>query len=738
MDSAGKWSRRTDEPGGTYVTGYLRVQGGKGGIGWSDNLPTEDPAIPGTSSTTGATGPANRLQYAFVDRTNTPIRVDEFVSDPLPVDLHLNASRRLQLNLQLTDREEGRDTYADPCNYYYMKLATTNFGPGGGDPELRIEVLADGELIAGAAYDSSVYYSYAPDRSKEPPNYATCFYRLPLETDYLAKGTVLTIRILVISEGSPFKWGLAGNHRSVLRLPVFSEFEWLFRDPQARRTSIGGDDSGTDASTLLVGIPLLFGLALALPRRRGLMVVVLFVLGAGCFGGGPAATQQGPASGSVSYSIAPGAGMGGTGENGSIAGVIHDDIHIPVAGVHVSLLRTSLFTRSDQFGYFRLAGLSPGMYTIRFDRPEFVSIQHEVVVEANATTVLDVTFLPDSQRDAGFRPHSHDYWSGETTKQLFDGVLGFKCTGTAGSNCQPATSFSVPEGAEGEFNTIRPGTDRVEVTVSWPESMGVGRVGLAVQANADPNPQNATLYYPRASGKTYRIATAWEMTDIGHVPYSSWVFTLYRDPADDRTVAEVYKTGSDTVEGLAGQTFRAKVVIHRGALPLERPHPEHWKGAEVLPIVDRGEMTLFAPQLPPDSSSKPVVDTVTAQRVVPFDTTWLEVNATFSRATSPPWKPVLYYRPGGNRPVDNQDIRSPEYRKASVEPVQVDNKFVWRLALAKDEADLAYALKSSWIFALTPSDPQAHWNDHWTHYPRENLAIGFSVAAHRGPLPGTA
>lgn len=728
MDSGSKWYRRTDEPGGDYFTGYLRVQSGKGGIAWRDDLPSEDPAVPGSPA--GGTGLAGRVNSWAVDRTNTAIRVDEFVSDPLPMDLHLNASRRLQLDLQITDREEGRDSYQDVCYNYYIKLASTSFGIGSGDPDLRIEILANGELIAGAAFDPVPHYSYAPDRNKEPANYATCFYRMPLETNFLAKDTVITVRILVVVEGSPFKWGLAGNHRSVIRFPVFSEFEWLFRDPDAKRTSVGGAvETEDDSASGLLVVPVGLGLALALPRRRGPVLLALLVLGAGCFGGTPSGAPSGSATGGVSYSITPGSGDGGNGGNGSIAGVVHDDLYIPVSGVHVSLLRTSLFSRSDQHGYFRLSNLEPGTYTVRFDRKEFISIQHDVVVQENATTVLEVTLLPESQKDAGFRPHDHDYWSSETSKLVFEGALGFKCTGRAGNDCQPITTFSLPEGAPGEFNTIRPGTDRVDVTISWPSSMGVGRVGLAVQSNADHNPQNATHFYPRESGKTVRVATAWEMTDVGHARFSSWVFSLYRDPADERALLEAYKTASDTVEGLAGQSFHAKVVIHRGALPLERPHPDHWQGANRLGLGERKDLVLVPSQAPPDASAPPRALFVTASRVVPFDTKWMEVNITFDRATSPAWKPVLHYRPGGHKPVPNEDIRSTEFRKARVEPVQTGNLFQWRFELLDDEADAAYDVKTSWILALTPNDPQAHWADHWTHFPG-SVRIGVSATAH--------
>lgn len=722
------WARRIDEAGGTYATGYLGVQAGKGFISWSPERPSEDPAIPGTDSTTDASGAVSRLRYTYVDRTSTPVRIDEFVSEPLATELHLNASRLVQLDLQLTDREAGADAYSDVCNYYYSRIAGVGFGSGP-DPELRIELLADDVLIAGSVSTQYVeYYWWNYERPPEPEGHATCTYRMPLEASVLPAGTVLKLRVLVIMEGSPFKWGLAGDHRSLLRLPVFSDDEWLLRDPKARPTSLGAGGEGEEAASGLLLLPVA-GLALV-RRRRATVLVAALVLASGCFGGGgpDAPAQSGPA-GSLSYSIAPGSGNAST---GAILGVVHDDLHVPLAGVHVSLLGTTNFTRSDNNGKFHLRNLPAATYTIRFDKEQYVSIQEEVVVKPGATSVLEVTLIPQDLSDPGARRHSHDYWSGETRKVVFEQALGFDCVGAAGQNCQPRTSFVIPSGAKGEFRTIRPGTERVEVTISWDAAMARSRVGLALQANNDPF-WNATLFHPRESGKTYRVASTWEMTDVGHVPFSSWIFNLYGDPADEPTLGEG-RAVTEAVQALSGQGFRVKVEIFKGAIPLEPAHPDPWGSKRVLPILQNQDMYLGA-TLAPQEQGKPNSPSFhEAERVVPSDTQWVQVNVTFSRETSPAWKPVLFYRPGGYQPGSNYDHTSPEYKRAPA-PVKNGNKFTWALPLLEGEGDSVYALRSSWVFAVQADDGKAQWEDYWTHYSVANLASKISVAAYRDPMP---
>lgn len=721
------FNRRIETPGGDYFDGFLAVQGGKGSINWDPAAPTEDPAIPGSDPTTGTDATLAKLQNTYLARRTSPMRVDEFVGRPLPRDLNLNASRLVLLTLQLTNREGGSAGTSDVCEYYYERYAGVGVGSGP-DPVLRIELLADGQLVAGSVHPQPTepwWWNY--ERPPEPEGYATCFYQMPLETSRLARGAVLTLRIQVMVEGSPFKWGLAGDHRSTLRIPVFSEVEWLFRDPERGRRTVAGDPTQPDEAGALFLTPIL-GLALMRRRRPAPLLLALLVASSGCFGGGGGGPADTTGAGSLSYSIAPGNGTGRG--NGSIVGVVHDDLHIPLTGVHVSLLGTSVFKRTDNNGRFQFPSLAPQEYTIRFDLDEYASVQEEVLVEPGATSLLEVTLVPLEYKDLGARRHDHDYWGDDTRSVLFEDALGFECAGAARQNCQPRSSFAIPMGAPGEFRTIRPGTERVEVTISWdPAAMGRQRVGLAVQANNDPSLSNATLFYPRESGKVYRVASTWEMTDRGHTPYSSWVFHIYGDPVDDNAFLDG-SLGTDTVQSLNGQSFRVKVEIFKGSLPLEPAHPDLWGGLAQLPIVQGQPSSFYASILPYDSDTRPEPNYHDAERVVPFDTEWVQVNLTLSRATSPTWLPVFYYRPGGYQPGTNYDIRSSEYKKAAAPQVN-GNKYSWRLTLAPGEGDSVYGVRSSWVFAFAPDNADNYWSDYWGHYYRENLQAQVSVTAHR-------
>lgn len=734
---------RIDPSDGNWLEGYLTMQGGRGGISWDPAAQSDDPGGPAPDGAQDANHGASQAAAYYGGVRGAPIRVDTFTSAPIPRLLHLNASRNLQLDLQISGREDNQNRqYYDACSAYSNSRGVS-YQP---DPDLRIQVLLDGKLVAGAVVSQYIeWWWVGTGRPADPSPFSTCHYRMPLEAIEFPQGSVITLKVEVYSMSKGFQYGLAGDHRSVLRIPFFSDDDWLFRDPKAQVQAVGGAEAEAAANGELqpsLAAPF-FGVAglLLVPRRRRadaaiLALALLAASAAGCLGGDEGAPEA-TRSGDVRATIDPGNGnSSGGGDNGSIAGQIHDDLHAPLAGVHVSLLGTSNFTRSDGYGRFSLKGLAPKEYEIRFDKEQYVSVQERVRVAKASVTKLDVTMVPSELKDSGRRNHKHDYWSGESTKTVMNAAIGTFCNGP--SQCQPRTSFNVPPGEGGIMNSILPGTQEVIVTLTWDAAkMGYERVGLRVTAANDANTYNGSLFYPRRSGEAFRIATTWEMSDVGHQVGSAWSFSVYSDPADV-SYARQWTNIATTYTDVSAPSFSAKVEIVKGAVPLEPGHPDLWNGNRVIPAVGNQVAYLYGNLYPPGVGYyETPAAYVGAEKVIPFDASWLEVNVTPTRDAVPPTDWVLWVKTGlsGYKDVwSYYGAPTPEFKKMG-EPTKSGKKLVWKIPLGPGEADNPYTRRSAWIFAITAKDETAQWVDYWgPGWALKTIEFAVSAASHRDPM----
>lgn len=735
---------RIDPMDANYMVGYLTMKGTQGGLSWDPAASSDDPGGPVPDALQEPGQGAQHGSRYWVGGSSAPLRVDTFTSAPLPRTLHVNASRHLHLDLYISDRDDnGNRAYYDACGAYYNTRSPSTQP----DPDLRVQVLLDGKLVAGAVISQYIeWWWLGSGRPSDPSPYSACHYRMPPETLEFPQGSVVTIRIEVLAMSKGFRYGLGEDHRSVLRIPVFSDDEWIFRDPKAISQTVGGP--GAEAAAAGAGETAVAGLALAglglipVGRRRPawLLALALLVplLGSGCLGGAEADGSSGGASGDVKATIDSIDGTGGLkGTEGMIAGLVHDDLHVPLNGVHVSLLGTGSFTRTDPYGRFTLKNLTAGSFEIRFDKEAYVSVQNPVTVAASSITRLDVTLVPQELGDSGRRNHKHDYWGDSSSKLLFDGDLRSICNGA--TQCRPVTEFGVPPSEDGGIRSIMPGTQDVIVTLNWdPAKMGFERVGLRVLAANDAYTENGSLYYPRRSGEPFHVATTWEMADIGHQLSSTWFFQIYADPADNPSAAEdLLAIGTQYLE-VSAPSFRAKIEIVKGALPLEPAHPDHWGGKAVIPASTHQAVSLSGSLYPPGS---PFYVTPTgyaaATRIVPFDAAEVIVNLTPTRDLVPATDWILLVKTGNSAYRDIWSFSSlppgPEFRKVG-EPAKSGTKLQWRIPLQPGDGDHPYASKSSWVFAIVPKDETNHWVDYWgTSWALKTIQFTLSAASHRAP-----
>lgn len=744
------WYSVTQDPDtrGDFLTGYLTWNGGKGGISWSPTRTSEELAGPAPNADQDQRYDLQaKLKAQGIKHQLEPLPVFEFVSDPLPTTIYVNSSRNVHYDLRLSRyTDKTYSSYYDPCQYY--KLAQNDFSNGifylglasgeyTGDPILALELLNGDTLVSGTSESSYIqWYYFGNQRPADPDGFGTCRYRMPIEMAIIPAGTVLKLRITHVEQHQGFQYGLKGDHESTIRIPIFPPEEILFRDPgrvpdplgeeadgeaEASATGTMAPKPGPEVLLPLAGVPLL-----AVRRRsRGPLLAALF-LGlafAGCVGGDAGPSDDGgvPTVGRASSSLQPIGGIGGTAAGlGAVVGQIHDDIHTPVSGAHVSLLRTNNFTTSDGRGSFLIPGVPPGIYELRVDRKGYQSLQSEVEIRANNVTRVDVLLVPVDKKEVGLRPHRHDLWGFRTEWSAMNEPLGATCYDDPTTDCYIQTYFTLPPKREGETNIVFPGTGEAEITIDWnKDAMGARRAGLMVRSN---QAYNYSVLAPREPSVPFKLPVTWEMTDNGHQAFSTWYFQIYVPLTDvfDPTPLPEYRDPP---------TFRVEVTLRRaGALPLEPAHPDRWGDKQWKVVQPGANLYNYWNYYPPGTPyyySYPLW--FYPREVIPVGTTWIQVNITASRNANVAHDMTLAYKPG-NTPYNGNNW------KDAPAPKVEGLKRIYRFAIQEDESDSHYARGSTFAFQARFADENARWLD-GASGPAAPIQYSATVIAHRDPMP---
>lgn len=763
-------------PGENDLQGFLTWNGGAGGIAWNADAPSQDPGGPPYDA---ADNTKRDLEHKLITRVTPeanplvpPLPTDQFVSAPLPKTIHLNPLYNIAVELFIDGGYKAYANYYDPCYYGYgtpvaLGYEYTAYSYAGinyysPDPWLGVELYADGKLVGGDSQGRSVSWYYADPVSKarpaDPAGYAACRYLFHPEVETLPQGTVLTLKIIHTSQSKGFQYGMAGDHRSTLRLTAFSEMEWAYRGESgvpaaASSSSSSGDKSYSDAgaaSTAGLGAGAMLLGAVAATRRDSRRLVLLAAMGAlmfsGCIGaagGADLGADGDPKGGSIQNTLVPVGDKNLTASgNGSIYGVVHDALNVPLAGVHVSLLSTNLFAGSDKKGLFNFPSLPAGSYSLRLDLKEYKSFEAQVQVKAGFATRLDITMEPLVERSGDAAWHKHDYWGDSESKVAADKLLGQTCSSGA---CTPISSFRLPAPEEGKgASSVLPGTRDVEVVISWDKAvLPVDRVGLMVMHNGDktvvggiPYSMNYSFFAPRASGQPFHIMTTWEMTDPGHQYYSSWAFYLVPAYQPRSTTAN---TDPYTKQG----QYHAKVTLHRGVVPLEPAHPDRWEGRDAVEIqkyvatvyhagptgvsTEAYCMAYYPILYPQYKCAYNVAYFGAPKSVIPVEARWIEVTVNQSAPTTPHYDYDLRYRTGKNPTSSNYET----WVKAT-NPIRDGWKSTkWRIPIGEGDADPIYNRASTWSFVGVPANMDDAKIDYYTG---ANFQLTFRAVAHKSAM----
>lgn len=747
--AASQWARY-EAPGANHYAGYLTMNGGKGGIAWTAGAKTDDP---GGSAGDPATDAQLLVGYTAStggrDQLGPVPPVDEFISDPLPTTLHIDPGHQILLELRLTGYQSNG--YYDPCYYKQSSVPGDIFNLfGGSDPRLNVELLIGTERVGGLYGAAFIdWWSVPGGRPADPPGFAACRFVFHPEVPTLPAGTILKLRIEHLAQSQKFRYGLAGEHASVLYIPFFSPEEWLFRDPgraAPSTTGAGAAPPSTGSAAASMGaIGLLGLLAFAVPARqpgkRAVLVALVFFAAslAGCIGGaGDHATGDGPAptgGTAVQTIVKDENGTLTKGVNGSIIGEVHDDLNLPLKGVHVGVLGTNFFAESGPQGQFKIPSLAPSVYQVRFDYSGYRSLEIPVTVQTQSATRLSVQLVPLVERAANDRPHVHDHWEGQPTKVIMDANLPYTCT-VPGTSCSPAYAFTLPSPKDGEVSSILPGTYETQVVVKWDQKqIPYQRVTLNFRANNEPSTWNASHLAPRASGVPFRIQTSWEMDDPGHQDWSTWNFGIQ----------PVYDEPSSTPDVFGpAPAYHVTITLHRGVVPVEPAHPDRWMGNTSF-VAGKIPYSLY--HSPFNAAFGPLIlglckglnQPCTAnvayygrpQSIIPVETTWLEVYLNQTADTVPHHDWLLKFRPAGATYGDY------EYAKFSTAPASISKTAFstkWRVPVKPDEVDPYYNTKSAWYFLGWPADETMATLD-YSNPAQASITTTLTVIAHKGPMP---
>ena len=280
--------------------------------------------------------------------------------------------------------------------------------------------------------------------------------------------------------------------------------------------------------------------------------------------------------------------------------------------------------------------------------------------------------------------HIHDYWKGQDRLTIIgedaepdESGLG---PGLAGGPDVPVRAFQPSSG-----HVVPQGTSSVEVTFTWADAGdGLDSYG-EVSAWVKTAGTNLTERLGAAeNGQTLVLETGLPAADLPHQLLSAWVFEL-RMSADPTTGVLRFK-GDVAVD----------VVAVRGLdLPIFPAHPDHWKGASEIALVDgAGQLSYFADLGDGgcDGMSCPQVFTPRSGAIVPGNSSHVTVEITWTG----PVTLQLWYHSATSRELALADGAF----MAAGGPV-AGGQATYELPTG-DGPDGPYATQSQWEFTVLP------------------------------------
>lgn len=635
-----------------YLKGYLTWNGGpNGGIAWDWFAQTQDKTnFPLPASVTDYYANQEKWTQKVEGKSNDVPSPFVFVSDPVPMDVHINQSRPIPVNM----------SFAPAAGAYLLEIWIQN-----------------GPLVAGTT-------NFVAPNPKCGNGLSLPFLRS--EVSEIPKGARIELRLWETDFCGGQVFTKAQYGRSSINLPHLSDDDALLRVPGFNPTNAPTQNLVGTWSTGLGGAVVL-GL-MPLGRRRGLVVLAAALMAtgglAGCFGhGGRVQADVHPTAGSVEAHSIDAVNGGGA----SIYGDVRDLVGRPIARAHVTIIGTDNTTLTDNRGQFHLDGVPLGNHRIRFDKLGYRSIENSTVINPDRVNIFHVKMAPSNYIGPDSIPHGHDRWPAqEATVAVFAGDVpsvngrpmtdGSHCLGPNNVRCESSAAFTLPDEFQGnDPNVILPGTIDLEYVISWTGG-SVDRAGLEVQSPVDgsgaycPAPwasaAGCPTYYslqPRKNGEVGHLAVGVEMMDNGHARFTMWSFKLY------------VPTITFDSDQLLPAGFHVAMKIHKGVVPLEPAHRDFWGKREAIALID------YVPGASPVHWAP--------GGLVPPETKWIDVVLEQSQRTN-----VQYAISRTTAQHNGKDLTlEPPFKRSEL-------RVEYRRALCDDQPDAFYQTTTRWVFTL--------------------------------------
>jgi hypothetical protein len=451
--------------------------------------------------------------------------------------------------------------------------------------------------------------------------------------------------------------------------------------------------------------------------------VLLFSgLFSGCLGGAELEEEATEGSGSLSQSQteAP-KDVKVSDTTGAIQGVVASEEGVPLRSVHISVLNTNHYTRSDGFGRFSFEDLPARVYGLRFDVEGYKSFQQDVSVAAAKVTIVNVTMVSIDNRGLGYKDHFHDLWGEESVIKLFDRQVEYSWSvasgGEQGANVCLKTPLSVNTALKVTLPScwtinfwldddiiVPPGTDHLVAKLDWKTNPYVQSLRLRWQTANDTivglKGQDATL----AAKEPLVIPVEPAMADHGHQKFSLWAFEIRLEFTPAAGVAFNF---GDVIRREVGP-IAVRIDAFKGVIPPEPPHTKYWVNGSVVQVLSTersiggGTRVETGYERDPRGLTCPtqgVCFAMTAGRIVPPGTT--QVNVTMEVAYGTPgWEAVAAAKRLAFRTAEVQPRYASLASLRVEEPVAEAGKLVWRLKVTDKEIDSFYQKNSFWLLFL--------------------------------------
>lgn len=410
--------------------------------------------------------------------------------------------------------------------------------------------------------------------------------------------------------------------------------------------------------------------------------------------------------------------------NGTVVGTILNKHGFALAEATVQLVEPGLFVDTDDKGNFTFERVPAGIHTLRVDKQTYKAFQEPLEVVAGERVRVEIVMALVDDVSPEDTEHIHDYWGPLDRIMIMDGPVDLSDQGTAGSGdvtyanldgignyawefTLPATAAHPPPGAEGRAALIYPGTERVEVTITWtPDDFEVTDLMFGYDGpNADPE-----WFDPAPSGTVYEIPIVDPaMNDRGHSQVSRWEFML-RAQNNPTNLA-----GGDSYEpALADGSVHVNVEVIKGDVPLEPPHPRPWADGpcvQVRSFEDTGEAPNPAGIVPQRRPQDRFGTIAMGHGVVPIGATNMTISFQWTHERVGAMDAV---------PVNDWDVRF-STADQNLEDITLDDLRVPELV----SEDLAAQTKT-YVMEIEPGwhDPWYDTRSSWYIWPFDNTAGG--------------